>query len=51
MTRAAANAAAAADALLAWLETQTCVGMNAPPAKGVQRTSRQHKIQPVAPAF
>jgi hypothetical protein len=32
MTRAAANAAATADALLAWLETQTRVGTNATPA-------------------
>ena len=33
MTRAAVNAAAAADALLAWLETQTRVGANAAPMK------------------
>jgi hypothetical protein len=32
MTRAAANAAATADALLAWLETQVRVGTNATPA-------------------
>ena len=33
MTRAAVNAAATADALLAWLETQTRVGATAAPAK------------------
>jgi hypothetical protein len=33
MTRAAVNAAAAADALLAWLETQARVGANAAPMK------------------
>ena len=33
MTRAAVNAAAAADALLAWLETQTRVGANTAPMK------------------
>ena len=33
MTRAAVNAAATADALLAWLETQTRVGATAAPVK------------------
>ena len=33
MTRAAVNAAAAADALLAWLETQARVGANEAPMK------------------
>ena len=41
MTRAAANAAATADALLAWLETQTRVGTNTAPMKSDGCLERQ----------
>ena len=54
MTRAAVNAAATADALLAWLETQTRVGATAAPAKSEGRleeaASRTLDVPAMAPA-
>jgi hypothetical protein len=53
-TRAAVNVAATADALLAWLETQTRVGATAAPAKSEgcleEATSRTLDVPAMAPA-
>ena len=51
MTRAAVNAAATADALLAWLETQTRVGATVAPAKSLEEAaSRTLDVPAMAPA-
>jgi hypothetical protein len=54
MTRAAVNAAATADALLAWLETQTRIGATAAPAKREgcpeEAASRTLDVPAMAPA-